>query len=673
VANDTTNQLVVEIVLDDGSISKGILNIKKTVEGVAKDSSKQLSTVGDALEFNIADRFKNAISEIPLRFAAIAGSVAVVGAAIKQAFDLSIDGEKLNALDKQFDNIASGAGIVGSELRRGLEEASDGLVSTNDLLEKANSAIINLGSSASKLPEILTLARTATLALGGTVEERFNQLVSGIESGNAKALKNAGIILDTEKAYKEYAKTLGVTAGELTKSQQQQALLNAVLTEGEKKFKDVDKSVQPISDNLKRINVALQDSKEAFAQFVNSKFGDIFANITEKIADLLRTTNELKNVSAFQQQARDAADLRASLFQTEANIESLKKKIADLSSIKNPEFDVVLKLTKLRAELVETEKKLPVLQTKFEGLSSAISIKPNVVSDPLGLKTQTEQVSRLTQEQLLAIQSRNDQVVKLQLQAQQDFITFQQSQLPVIETEELKIAELKRIAREQELLNIQNYELQKREIESQYSTEKGFSEAQRLTALDALDQQFGTKQIANRQNTLNEIKKVEEASNKQRLQGFSGFFGNLATLTQTSSREFFEIGKAAAIAQATIDGYAAVQGAYKQGSIIGGPPLGAAFATAAAIAAAVNISRIAATNFGDQGSPSGVGSGSTPTAGSDLNQITPSENLQRATEERIVLNVNGDILGDESSGRKLVELINSAFDTSGVELRQGLV
>jgi hypothetical protein len=89
----------------------------------------------------------------------------------------------------------------------------------------------------------------------------------------------------------------------------------------------------------------------------------------------------------------------------------------------------------------------------------------------------------------------------------------------------------------------------------------------------------------------------EEQLSQARLKGFSQFFGNLSALQKTQSAELFAIGKAAAIAQATIDGYAAAQGAYKVGAGIGGPILGAIFAAAAAAAAAVNISNIAATNL----------------------------------------------------------------------------
>jgi hypothetical protein len=89
----------------------------------------------------------------------------------------------------------------------------------------------------------------------------------------------------------------------------------------------------------------------------------------------------------------------------------------------------------------------------------------------------------------------------------------------------------------------------------------------------------------------------EEQLSQARLKGFSQFFGNLSALQKTQSAELFAIGKAAAIAQAAIDGYAAAQGAYKVGAGIGGPILGAIFAAAAAAASAVNISNIAATNL----------------------------------------------------------------------------
>lgn len=193
--------------------------------------------------------------------------------------------------------------------------------------------------------------------------------------------------------------------------------------------------------------------------------------------------------------------------------------------------------------------------------------------------------------------------------------------------------------------------------------------------LELASMQLSLQQTAARGKMLDDLKKKEEDTNKQKLAGYSSFFGNLATLQKTGSRELFEIGKAAAIAQATIDGYAAVQGAYKQGSIIGGPPLGAAFAAAAAIATATNLAKISATALqsGIDSVP-GVGSRDNfPAMLAPGERVVPAETNQDLTEflknqsERPtttnVFNINfsGPVLGNKAElGAEIIEYINEA-------------
>jgi peroxiredoxin len=97
-------------------------------------------------------------------------------------------------------------------------------------------------------------------------------------------------------------------------------------------------------------------------------------------------------------------------------------------------------------------------------------------------------------------------------------------------------------------------------------------------------------------------KAIEQKKFKDKLNVASSMFGNLSSLMNTESKKMFEIGKAAATAGAIVDGIAAVQGAYKVGSKIGGPPLGAAFAATAAAATLANIKQIQSTQFGSAGS-----------------------------------------------------------------------
>lgn len=96
---------------------------------------------------------------------------------------------------------------------------------------------------------------------------------------------------------------------------------------------------------------------------------------------------------------------------------------------------------------------------------------------------------------------------------------------------------------------------------------------------------------------------------EKRLSNAQSFFGDLATLSQSSNKTLAAIGKAAAIAQATIDGILAVQKALASAP----PPFNFALAAAAGAAAAVNVAKIAGlADGGPVRGPGGPRSDSVP-------------------------------------------------------------
>lgn len=107
-------------------------------------------------------------------------------------------------------------------------------------------------------------------------------------------------------------------------------------------------------------------------------------------------------------------------------------------------------------------------------------------------------------------------------------------------------------------------------------------------------------------------KKAAEAKKKiaqQREADLKSSLGYVASLMNESSNELFQIGKAAAIGQAYMDGYAAVQKALAQGGFFG-----FAMAAAVGVAATANIARIASAKPGKGGSISvAQGGGNIPT------------------------------------------------------------
>jgi hypothetical protein len=79
-----------------------------------------------------------------------------------------------------------------------------------------------------------------------------------------------------------------------------------------------------------------------------------------------------------------------------------------------------------------------------------------------------------------------------------------------------------------------------------------------------------------------------------RLNQTRDFFGNLATLSRSGNSKIAAIGRAAAVAQATIDGYVAVQKALASAP----PPWNYALAAAVGVAAAANVANILSAGKG---------------------------------------------------------------------------
>lgn len=86
---------------------------------------------------------------------------------------------------------------------------------------------------------------------------------------------------------------------------------------------------------------------------------------------------------------------------------------------------------------------------------------------------------------------------------------------------------------------------------------------------------------------------IDRAINEERLNAADQFFGNLATLSESKNKTLAAIGKAAAVAQATIDGILAVQ---KTLATIP-PPYSFALAASIGAATAVNIAKITGIGF----------------------------------------------------------------------------
>lgn len=206
--------------------------LNKTVDNVASSAFSLKSA------FDFA---KNAI--LPLL--AIDTVIRTVESLISSADVLDDTFKKLSSISAQtgqnFEDLKTAAIDLSSD---GLIPLEDSALAIRNLLRGG----LNIKEATKLLnafKETAALGRAEGLSLADAIKNAataFNQAAStGFQTVNVKMLRTAGIFIDVKKANEEYAKSIGVTVKSLTQYQKEQALLNALLQEGEKRSGDYAK------------------------------------------------------------------------------------------------------------------------------------------------------------------------------------------------------------------------------------------------------------------------------------------------------------------------------------------------------------------------------------------------------------------------------------------------
>lgn len=157
--------------------------------------------------------------------------------------------------------------------------------------------------------------------------------------------------------------------------------------------------------------------------------------------------------------------------------------------------------------------------------------------------------------------------------------------------------------------------------------------------------------------------KAEQDAKKSALQKA---LSDASTLMNTGSRKLFEIGKAAALANAFINAKESIVSAFAAGSEIAGPPLGAAYAAAAAAAQFAQISAIKSASFGNGGT-GGSGGGGGASVTQSIN--AQSEPVRQRQSQAININVAGGLNPEDLYSGKMIRAL---FDELNANIDNGM-
>lgn len=309
----------------------------------------------------------------------ILGVAGIAAFAFKEAIDLTLQGEEIERINNQFEVLATQAGIAPKELKEGLEQAGRGLVDTTDALKIANQAIIKMGGSAEKLPQIMEIARKSVSIYGGDAKSNFEAISQAIANGNVRALRNYGITIDMTKAEKDFAAAHGVTANELSEVGKKQAILNAALEAGNERYKNINENTQSATTIMQTLKTTLKDIGETFSLVFEKTVGPSVRSFLSSIQGM--ATSLKLHIQSTIGDGAEAATAKLTL--TQNRIKSIQDDITKLEKIKGSALDfapaettsrlqaLTITLAKYKDQLVLVEKQNQEAQKSDDAASAS--------------------------------------------------------------------------------------------------------------------------------------------------------------------------------------------------------------------------------------------------------------------------------------------------------------
>lgn len=290
--------------------------------------------------------------------AGVAGVVALTGLAAEAARTALA----FNSLEASFQTLASQAGGSGDAMLAALRKASQGMIADADLIQAANRAmLLGVADTAEEMATLMQIAAERGQAMGLSMTQAFDNIVTGLGRGSALILDNLGILIDAEEANRAYAQSVGKTAAALSDAEKKQALINAVLAQG-------GTGAQIAVDPFQQLGAAMENFKVATGQLLVE--GTPLIAFLSNAAEAVNSLNEALGTTATEQ-------AQANLMQLEPILADLAEQVIDAQSR--------IAVTKLinPSATAEAERALHQLQVEIEVLGEQYNKAAAIAGAPM--------------------------------------------------------------------------------------------------------------------------------------------------------------------------------------------------------------------------------------------------------------------------------------------------
>ena len=456
-------------------------------------------------------------------------------------------------------------------------------------------------------------ARGAVLGPLGAAKEFYGQIFDIVKGTTDEGRKQLDLQKETLRSAIDQrdaeAEAAGKEAEINKKSVDAQAQLNAGLKESRT-------NAQKLADEYARIDKLAKQAAAGGKEFSRAQIDQLRAAAAERFKD--REPARTRQPAAFQD---DAATKQ---------LQTLREQEATLKA----QLDTGVKLTSSQKELVEFNQKIADLKSK----DILTAEQKSLLNGEAAIRAQLELNAGIEDEIRKRAQATDNERLRIQIlketgqirAANDAQLDLDYAQKRVEFEREGNVEALARLDTLKKINEIQQQTTQKP------GTVEGVSQAPKIGGLDAdvggasseikrlereandleewreneLEKQaaFLEAKAINEETYIERIANIEEQSREKRAQiedvknstllaSADTFFGQMATLSQSGNKKLAAIGKVAAIAQATMSGFTAIQNALA----VPPYPVGLALAVSAGVVTAANIASIAGVGFRDGG------------------------------------------------------------------------
>jgi hypothetical protein len=248
------------------------LKAKIRLEGDSKGATKAIGKVQKS--------FSGMASKLKVGAIAVVGALASMAGALKA---IEAAGERLGQ-KRSLERTLKAQGISIDEFVGKLKDLANNQIATSDLVLASNRALA-LGIASDDLPGLLEAATKASVALGISATQAFNDITTGVGRASPLILDNLGIVVDATRIYKDMAAEIGVSVEQLTKQQKTAALSAAVM-------ENAAKGAADFAAAQSKVTVAIAKSKTELKEWYERATDSIAQN--EALADSIsRVTREV--------------------------------------------------------------------------------------------------------------------------------------------------------------------------------------------------------------------------------------------------------------------------------------------------------------------------------------------------------------------------------------------